>query len=388
MSRNSGYRHGRGTSLGGLCFFCEEAVTSPSDPPSQKYTHTRQSCPLFRSVKASLNVRSYCSTDLKPSEANGFAAAGVIFVSRTRGNEIEFLMAREQKDQHDKLNFLGGKRKRYSQQALDVAVFRANRETGGLLNESAKLGERVIPLVYWEGDSKYAYFFIELTALPDLDIDVRCSGSNNPTVRRLEWKGLSQLRDRMWVRSEVHYYASRTVLGLDEVGVLPRLMEFFSAAAPSPTVHEPVMADDSGTELMVHVDFDVVSAILNASKLRDGRMLPASQVVEALQALPKSDVQKLQLRFRPDKLEMQLGSRAATEEEKELSTACFNLLKMIMDEAPALQTEIKQLEDKITKYTTTAHKGSDGCQDDPTAKISSLLSECKISQRPDHRSRR
>ena len=145
---------------GGLCLFCDPAITAITDPHSQRYTHERRRCPLFRSLKAGLNPNSYCSTHLNESEARGFAAAGVIFVSRNRGTEPEFLLARELKmsdndGQQERLNFLGGKRLLSSQLAIDVAVQKANQETGSLLHDASKLKERALPLVYWDGRNKH-----------------------------------------------------------------------------------------------------------------------------------------------------------------------------------------------------------------------------------------
>ena len=73
----------------GLCLFCDPAVSTSIDAPSTLYTHDRKKCPVFRFLKAGLNERSYCSTGLEASEAKGFAAAGVIFVTRIRRWRLE-----------------------------------------------------------------------------------------------------------------------------------------------------------------------------------------------------------------------------------------------------------------------------------------------------------
>jgi len=128
-------------------------------------------------------------------------------------------------------NFLGGKRVLTSQAALDVAVHRARWETGMLLKQDeAQLKESALPLVYWDGHNKYAYFFIELTSEDD-DIDVRCADveGRNP----LEWVKQKQLLDPAWVKAEVHDYAASTVQDLNECGVLKRLADIFGADDPA-----------------------------------------------------------------------------------------------------------------------------------------------------------
>jgi len=85
----------------GLCLFCDPETQGTTYPyPEQStatYLHERRFCPVFRTLKQGLNPRSYCDARLKPSEKLGFAAAGVIFVTRSRGTEPEFLLAREYK---------------------------------------------------------------------------------------------------------------------------------------------------------------------------------------------------------------------------------------------------------------------------------------------------
>lgn len=197
-------------------------------------------------------------------------------------------------------------------------------------------------------------------------------------THRLEWVGMSQLLDSAWVRDEIHAYAASSVLGLQQEGVLQRLMEIFdtAAAATIPEIKaEKVQLPDV---LATKFDFDVVSAILVAARLRDGRAWTSAHVAEAFRALPKADLRKLQLRFHPDKLEKQIGSRAASDEEKVLSTACFQLFNMISDADPKLREQVKQLELKITKYLAPPMK-ADAPGSDATAEIASLLKEISTS---------
>ena len=395
MSWRHGYSAPRGRGgpggytprVDGLCLFCDPAIKAVDDPPSQPYSHDRKQCPVFRSLKASLNGRSYCSTRLQESEARGFAAAGVIFVTRRRSKEPEFLLSRElKKDDRtgldDRLCFLGGKRLTRLETALEVAVRRARKETGMLLHNGSKLNERALPLVYWEGQSKYVYFFIELTAELDLDIDWRCAGIEG--AHRLEWVGMSQLLDVTWVREEVHFYAAQSVLNLQNEGVLQRLMDIFDTAVAATTTRG-VKTDvpditDSGAPPATKFDFDVVSAILTAARLRDEQSRPPSRVVEALRSLPKVDVRKLQLRFHPDKLEKQLASRGATEEEKALSTAAFQLFNNIADADRKVPELVKEFEGEIMKYKAPLVK--EDPSSDATAEIAELLKEISTASPP------
>ena len=366
----------------GLCLFCDPAIKAIDDQPSQPYDHDRKKCPVFRSLKGRLNGRSYCSTHLEDSEAQGFAAAGVIFVTRKRSKEPEFLLSRELKKHDrsgldDKLCFLGGKRLMSSETALDVAVRRARKETGMLLHDGSKLRERALPLVYWDGQNKYVYFFIEITAELDIDIDWRCAGIDG--AHRLEWVGMSQLLSEPWVRDEIHFYAASSVLGLKREGVLQRLMDIFDAAnaiaeTATKEIVDNVEISDSDTSPAVKFDFDVVSAILTAAQLRDGQARPPAHVVEALHSLPKSDVRKLQLRFHPDKLGKQLAPREASAEEKTLSTAAFQLFNNITDRDPKVSGQAQDLADKIAKYKSppVTSSSTDG---DATTEIAELLKQ-------------
>eukprot|EP00966_Prymnesium_polylepis_P197566 4578404-Prymnesium_polylepis.2 len=384
--RGRGGRGGYTPRVDGLCLFCDPALKAIEDPPSQPYAHDRKQCPAFRSLKAGLNGRSYCSTHLEDSEARGFAAAGVIFVTRKRGSDPEFLLSRElKKDDRsgldDKLCFLGGKRLLRSETALNVAVRRARKETGMLLQDGSKLKECALPLVYWEGENKYVYFFIEITADLDIDIDWRCAGIEG--AHRLEWVGMTQLLDVSWVREEIHFYAARSVLGLKREGVLQRLMDIFDTAAAAATAPDVPDApeDTCGSDTLPTIlfDFDVVSAILTAARFRDGQTQPPAHVVEALHSLPKGDVRKLQLRFHPDKLGKQLAPREATDEETALSTVAFQLFNNIADRDRKVPEQVKELEAKIAKYKTPPAAKGGTPSADATAGIAELLKKISTS---------
>ena len=175
------------------------------------------------------------------------------------------------------------------------------------------------------------------------------------------------------------------MLNLQNEGVLQRLMDIFDTAVAATTTRGGVKTDvpditDSGAPPATKFDFDVVSAILTAARLRDEQSRPPSRVVEALRSLPKVDVRKLQLRFHPDKLEKQLASRGATEEEKALSTAAFQLFNNIADADRKVPELVKEFEGEIMKYKAPLVK--ENPSSDATAEIAELLKEISTASPP------
>lgn len=180
------------------------------------------------------------------------------------------------------------------------------------------------------------------------------------------------------MQTEIHDYAASSVFGLRQAGVLQRLMDLFDAAA---AVSETGRGDDRIPAMagMSKFDFDIVSAILTAAKAMDGGTRDPSCVDQALHALPKTDVRKLKLRFHPDKLLVQL-SRTATEEEAALSTAAFQLFNHIVDKAPRLQEQVKELGAKITTYRASTQT-EDTNRGDATAEVALLLKEIRLGKK-------
>ena len=175
-------------------------------------------------------------------------------------------------------------------------------------------------------------------------------------------------------------FSASSVLGLTHEGVLQRLMDIFDAAiaAEPEDITDNVNITDNATTPAPKFDFDVASAILTAAQFRDGQTRPLAHVVEALISLPKGDMRKLQLRFHPDKLGKQLAPREATEEEKAISTAAYQLFNNIAARDRRVPEQVKDLEAKITTYKAPPVKATSS---DATAEIqiAELLKEISTS---------
>lgn len=372
---------------------------------------------MFKLLKSELSRSSYVDTKLKPCDEKGFAAAGVIFVNRKSGipDHLQFLVARECKETgyggsrgvSDQLNFLGGKRLKAGDSPLAVATTKADTETGMLLHQGSSLSERVLPLVFWDSKSKYAYYFVELVEESDVDIDWRCEGIARDGVERLEWIDMNDILSSEFVRTEFHTYAGDMVRDFKKSGVLQRLVELFNvvknaaasaAAATAATVSaaSPPPSRPSPTKL----DFDVTSAILISSARATGSVLTSSSatskssriIIAAFRDLHKSDVRKLQLRFHPDKLKQQIVDRNPTVEEEGLSNLAFQTFNGIKDDAETrdvnakLQDMINDLKSKMNEYQL---RGEDGEEEetkkenierpkDAIESVADLLKEIKI----------
>jgi len=149
------------------CSFCANV---PGDPWEQ-----RRFCTKFKALKKNTSAKSYLEVSLKPCDASGFAAAGVLLFRRTEAS-VEVLMARELRDREaareerggDRLNFLGGKRLGVSESAISVAVRKIDLETGGKMSRStiARMMNTGFPFVHWNVESKFVLYLFELTVNP------------------------------------------------------------------------------------------------------------------------------------------------------------------------------------------------------------------------------
>jgi hypothetical protein len=96
---------------------------------------------------------------LSDEDEQGFAAAGFLLWKRGNKNNLQVLMAREYRHESDLLNFLGGKRLRKAESAIEVALKKVYMESGRQLSRNALEGMKHAPLVHWSGiSSKYALF--------------------------------------------------------------------------------------------------------------------------------------------------------------------------------------------------------------------------------------
>ena len=76
--------------------------------------------------------------------------------------DTELLMSREIRRHNDKLNFLGGKRYRRSEDSLTVAWRQVDRETGGQLSDESRRRMRKPLLLHYASSSKYVLYFSEV----------------------------------------------------------------------------------------------------------------------------------------------------------------------------------------------------------------------------------
>jgi hypothetical protein len=313
----------------------------------------RKRCREFKRLKARLAARSYLEVQLAPSEAAGFAAAGVLLFRRGRGGGVEVLLAREYRAyKGDRLNFLGGKRRVKAATATQVAVAKLHAESGGQLAGTTlrALRSRGFPMVHWGARSKYVLFLYELTDEGDIELDVRCAGVAG--AKRLEWVPRAQLRRAAFVRAELHAFAAEMLQDVQDCRVLDQLEALFdcagrAAAAAAAGVEDAdaaaADAEDSvaaAASAATHAStFDVLAALqASAAAARPDvpTPLPPSSpdwryLMRLAVQLHKTDMRKLCLRFHPDRLRSVLG-RAATEKEAAMSTKAMQILNLLFAE--------------------------------------------------------
>ena len=101
----------------------------------------------------------------------------------------------------DRLNFLGGKRLRRTEEPLQVALKKVDQETGGKLSHQVKENMKKPPLVHFSSSSKYVLYLVEVES--DCDVDIRCAGLRRDGVKRLEWVSRTDLYSTAFVSNEV-----------------------------------------------------------------------------------------------------------------------------------------------------------------------------------------
>lgn len=340
----------------------------------QEAGHTRKECPLFRKLKRETSPNSYiAASQLRPNDLAGYAAAGVLpwrrcFSSSADGNgsddhsELEFLLAREYRPKSrdtggDKLNFLGGKRLKKETEALTCAVDKVHQETSGQLSPATIAHMRDgCPLVCWSSESKYALFLFELVGESDRGVDVRCTGLSG--AKRLEWLTRKELLDSAWTRRELHPYALEMLQQLTSCSIMRRLEDLFDVAAASPNSPAVASASDEAlnsgkTPAQVAQHFDITSSIRTCleAALPDHvlqlSLKPSyTQLVNAVQAIPKRDMNKLRLRYHPDHL-TRILDRPPLKEESELSTSVMQILNGLVDVASGSEKAVMDGLEKV-----------------------------------------
>ncbi len=196
---------------------CDSAEQNVPDEKWAQNEADRKTCREFRRLKALSSKSPYLEASLRPTEAAGFAAAGVLVFRRVGGDDVELLMARERRPaKGDRLNFLGGKRRIKAVSALEVAVGKLDSETGRMLAPATLRSMRTdgCVAVHWSPPAKYALFLYEFTNKVDQDVDVRCAGVDG--AERLEWVSREDLESTDFVEQEMHAYAAEQLNDLKE----------------------------------------------------------------------------------------------------------------------------------------------------------------------------
>ena len=365
------------------CMFC----TGVSE---YEQSHQRHQCSEFRQLKQNSSLRPYVQAKLKDQDEQGFAAAGFLLWKKGKENNVQVLMAREYRDSGDFLNFLGGKRLRKAESAIEVALKKVNVESGQQLSRDALEGMKHAPLVHWSGrSSKYALFLYEVTSWRDCEVDVLAAGLKGEGVKRLEWVSCKNLKTPSFIHRQLHEFATDMVQALSDstCDVLGNIEELFETAK---AVGEASKVQDD-TEEKVQFDFDIIASLMSSAKLARGFSTTGSltwgNIADAVQSLHNNDIRKLRLKYHPDRLGRQLA-REPTDLEKEAATKATQILNRILDmikepsTAPLRHsssgdvfTTIEELNILIKKYTGG---DTDECDDKIAAAITAKLSEIRL----------
>ena len=184
----------------------------------RSHSHRNYVINILQKLKRNSSPRPYVQAKLNDNDEQGFAAAGFLLWKKGRNNDVQVLMARENRNGRDRLNFLDGKRLRKMESAIEVALRKVNMESGQKLSRDALEGMKHAPLVYWSGReySKYALFFYEITSWRDRDIDSQANGLSDEEVKKLEWVSCKNLKTPSFVRDELHGYARDMVKNLSD----------------------------------------------------------------------------------------------------------------------------------------------------------------------------
>ncbi|CAB3981540.1 ---NA--- [Paramuricea clavata] len=355
------------------CMFCTGVSES-------QQSHQRHQCPDFRQLKQKTSDKPYVKAKLSDEDEQGFAAAGFLLWKKGNKNNLQVLMAREYRHESDLLNFLGGKRLRKSESAIEVALKKVNMESGRQLSRDC--------LVSGRSASKYALFLYEVTSWRDCEVDVLAAGLRQEGVKRLEWVSCQELKSTS-LHCELHDFAKEMVQALSDptCDVLANIEELFETAK---TAGEASKVKDD-TQEKTQFDFNVIAALTSSANLAKGFSttgnLTWGNITDAVKSLHNNDIRKLRLKYHPDRLGRQLG-RDPTELEKKASTKATQILNRILDmvkdpsQAPSRSsssgdvfTTIKELNELIKKY----HGGDDDdCDDQIAAAITAKLSEIKL----------
>jgi 8-oxo-dGTP pyrophosphatase MutT (NUDIX family) len=389
----------------GVCLFCR-------DVNDDRDEHSRQHCPRFKSLKSQASRSPYIDTQLKVSDAAGYAAAGILPFRRIRiaagqgqhnTGVLEFLMVREYRDTTtdcggDMLNFLGGKRLREKTKAIDCAIAKVKEETGGQLSRGTMAHMKDgCPLVCWSSASKYVLFLYELVGEDDRDVDSRCADVQG--AKRLEWVSREESLNRSWIREQVHPFASEMLDQLTSCRIMRQLEDLFDVASEPPSTVSGSSDQDQPPQVgltpqQVASHFDLVGAIRSSLELArpdHPSLFPASnaptftQIQSAVLALPTADMEKLKLRFHPERLTQVLG-RTPSNDENALSIRMMQVLNGFVDTTTGTSTHADLTMEhllQINKIRSHLDKNVDqgpGRNSDTVKELKDLLSRLSVEK--------
>lgn len=367
---------------------------------------SEKNCGEFRRLKKLTTSTSYLDLALKPTEDEGFAAAGVLLFKRGggKGGEIELLLARECREANDdssggdKLNPLGGKRRSKSiDSAQDVALSQLRKETGGCLSKATlrSMSRDGFPLVLWSAQSKYAMYIFEITSEDDFDVDVKAAGVAG--AKRLEWWSREQFSSAVFKRVELHTFALDMLETIIKCNVLGALEDLFDVAHGKGDEKEVLKEEEEGVAeaIPLGVTFDVLGA-LRESATAACLPLPSSptyrQITDVVTSLSPRDKRKLQLRFHPDRASRLLG-RPASEVEVLVATKAMQLINAVFSDplsatdvtnaVSSLQTAIQDASPPAEKAGNAGKKKTDdsSARDSDADALSSLLERVKLGEK-------
>jgi len=315
--------------------------------------HTRNQCPIFRSLKQNTSAGPYVSATLRTQDQQGFAAAGIFPWRRTPGGGVELLLAREYRSHNrdrggDKLNFLGGKRLKKETDALTCAVEKVCAETGTQLAPATVARMRdgsSCSLMCWSSKSKYVLFFFELVSEDDCEIDVRCAGIESAGVKRLEWIKRGQLMTASWIREEMHSFAGEMLEEVISCNALAHLEDLFDTAheVPAPPSYASARGGMTTQDFFLH--YDIVAAIratltvARPDSIALGNSPHVRELRTAIALIPQRDLRKIQLRIHPDRLVRTLH-RTPDVLEEEAAKIAMQTLNALKDDTGGSEKDV------------------------------------------------
>jgi hypothetical protein len=151
--------------------------------------------------------------DLKDSDLNGFAAAGVLIWRKRPNGQKQYLMALEYRNRVTRLNFIGGKRDTLTETPIKTGLRELGEETFMKLPMDTTMRTLV-----WLPESKFV-MAIPKEPIPENVAEFVIKNWTDRTVsdqpndftmdeglRGFRWVNKKQLRKGAFVRAEIHQY--------------------------------------------------------------------------------------------------------------------------------------------------------------------------------------